>query len=136
MTTSDVHEATTAAEAAALWWVTVLRDPRMDNGSNNQSLDNLVLAAKLIRPIPDEEALERFRAALVEEVDQMIEHGWRPAMLKVDYGPDDTLYGCALCADLRVTVWPWKTVMWVEPEKVMVRYGYSAEEQVIWTAKS
>jgi len=54
-------------------------------------------------------------------------------ILSCDYGPCRTLRICMERAGLEVqsTTFPWKTVMWIEDDKIIVKEGYTAERKEI-----
>lgn len=124
--------APSAGAAAGIWWATVLRDPKHDNGGDELTS---MMADMLTASNPAEAgALELFAGYLKEEVDKMIEDGRDWISFGVDYHPDRILSNCAEKANLTVPMlgWPWKTNMWVTPQSVKVSYGYRAEVKIIW----
>lgn len=139
------RNAKTAGDAAAMWWSSVLRDPKIDSGDDNPKRDNLIALRKeklLPQPIG---GLEAFAGILAQRLNQYLaeydpdDYTTRYGItLRVDYRPDMFLSECAEQAGLRndITDWPWKTVMWVKPDKVSVKYGDRAKTQVIWTKQS
>ncbi len=126
--------------AAAIWWTTVLRDPKHDNGGDDRaSMVSQMMADMLTQENPVEaDALEIFAGFLKEDIDKQIEEGREEISIEVDYHPDRMLSDCAVRANLRVPEmgWPWKTRMWVTPKSVEVSYGYGAEVKIIWGQES
>lgn len=139
------QNAKTAGDAAAMWWASVLRDPKLDNGDDNPMTALLTAMSKETLPGQPMDGLEQFATILAERLNQQLTgddpNGYTARYgitLSVDYHPDMLLSGCAQQAGLRggITDWPWKTCMWVKPDEVSVSYGYLAETQVIWTKQS
>lgn len=129
--------APSAGAAAGMWWATVLKDPKHDNGADDEAnVLSRVMADMLTADHPaDAGALERFAGYLSEKVDKMLEDGRDWISFGVDYHPDQILVDCAEKANVTVPMmgWPWKTNMWVTPKNVKVSYGYRAEAKVIWS---
>ena len=135
--------AKTPGDAAALWWVAVLTNPKLDNGTQGEPMMDALIAMAEEGPHPIAEELAEFGGILArmlnEQLDDdgdryMIEH--YGIGLSVDYHPDSMLSQAADEAGLRLHMgqWPWKTSMRVKSDEVTVWYGYSATEpQVIWT---
>ncbi len=130
----DICSASTAAEAAALWWCEVVAHPRFDNGDQSEAGGLAMMMAMLThsrRPRPSQEMLDRFREALQETLEMYCrQHGG--VTLGVDYHPSDILSECADRAGLDEVSWPWKTIMEVTPNRVTAAHGYSSPSKVIW----
>lgn len=136
-----IRSAKSAADAAALWWVRTLMNPKLDNGTSglNPNFDALVQHIEE-GPHPHSEELAEFGRLLAEELEHQLENprGYVPVYgiaLSVDYHPDDTLAECAFHAGLPRIHWPWKTTMHVRPDAVEVSYGYGAQMVQIWPAE-
>lgn len=140
MSTNQESRAETPAEAAAAWWASALRDPKLDNGEDNPMLDVLVAVARQTRSEPAAEAIDQFKANLIEKLNELLD-GLAPYDARhfgvdfgVDYSPDDVLWECAEKAGISAGMidWPWKTTMWVKPQEVSVSCGYGRPIEVIW----
>lgn len=131
-----LKSAPSAGAAAGIWWATVLKDPKHDNGADDEAnvLSRMMADTLTARNPTEAGALELFAGYLKEEVDKMIEEGRDWISFGVDYHPDHILAECADRANLTVPMmgWPWKTNMWVTPQTVKVSYGYRAEAKIIW----
>jgi hypothetical protein len=125
--------------AAAKWWADALRDPGIDNGETDPMAIGIALMAKSSIPRPSPEQLEAFRAALEVRLEEMLNarpedweeakkermHGSIFRCVGVDYGPDEILARAGEDAGFAtVTLWPWKTYMWINPGDVHVSAGY------------
>lgn len=140
--TTLIENARTAGDAAAMWWVNVLQNPKLDNGDTSEiGAMTALLGMMSQRPQPID-GLEAFAVILSEKLNEQLKEpdGYVSRYgisLGVDYDPDLTLRECAERAGLRLGMgsWPWKTHMWVKPDEVTVSYGYRAEPQVIWSKK-
>lgn len=140
LTEETIKSAPSAGAAAGIWWATVLKDPKHDNGTDDEANNRARMMADMLTASHPAEtgALELFADYLKVEVDKMIEEGRDWISIRVDYHPDDVLAKCAHRASLEVPMmgWPWKTSMWITPQSVEVRYGYGAETKVIWGEES
>ena len=141
-TKQEIQDVKTPAEAAAMWWTSVLRDPKLDNGDSNPITAVLNAMTKEGRSEPATDVLDQFKANLIgrlnESLDGADDYTARYGVtLDVDYHPDRVLSDCADKAGFRggMTAWPWKTTMWVKPDEVSVSYGYGADVEVIWVKK-
>jgi hypothetical protein len=117
---------------AVAWWADRLRElAKQDNGDAMTGALMGLLASRM-RP-PSEEQISTFKVALTEAM--------RPRMAKpylrsivCDYHPDPALREAAEKAGIEADCppFPIKTGMRIEPGRVSVRYGYGAEEQVLY----
>ena len=137
--TATVSADDPAIVAAAKWWADVLRGPtKFDNGDNSQAggmaWAMATMAASESKPAPD--VIDRFEAELRQSIAQYVNErdGRFWPTVATDYGPDRILSDAFERAGGKGAglVFPWKTVMWVRPDEVTVRYGYGAPEQVIY----
>lgn len=122
-------------EVAVNWWANLLdQGARQDNGDAMTAVLMGMLSAT-IKP-PKSEQIETFRAELTK--------GLRAAMEKPhfrslynDYGVDPILAEAAKAAGIEANCppFPVKTCMWINKERVTVRYGYGAPETVLWEAE-
>jgi hypothetical protein len=132
-------------KVAAQWWADRLAGPcKQDNG--DRSMTGMLTAGLMAMnqsslQYPSEEQLEKFKAALVAALDAKAEnHAQRGgdypyrACLGVDYGPDADLAKAAEAAGIDGSRhrFPIKTVMWINPGDVAVRYGYGADETPLY----
>lgn len=112
-------------------WIQMLENPKYDNlgpsrytePPESRARNELcsVMAEMLPRNnTPD--VLLRFGEELRKILDKQPRD---TCTLSVDYGPDLLLSEAAKAAGLDMQ-FPWKTVMWIRPEGIIVRYGYGA----------
>lgn len=136
-----ISNAATAGEAAAMWWISALQDPKLDNGDDGPTMSWLIAMSRELNPPQPTEGLGQFGVVLAKQVNQLLDSDRLDAYtahygirLNVDYTPDGLLLECAEQASLRCDVgdWPWKTSMQVKPDKVSVWHGYTAKEEIIW----
>lgn len=128
----------TPGDAAALWWVAVLTNPKLDNGTagDNPLMD--ILIDRIHHPVAEE--LAEFGGILARMINEQLEADDYIASeygipLAVDYHPNEILSRAADEAGLQLHMgqWPWKTHMLAKATAVVVSYGYRAEPAVIWT---
>ncbi|HEU5004735.1 MAG TPA: hypothetical protein VFT49_01470 [Candidatus Saccharimonadales bacterium] len=131
------------ARTAAKWWADQLRGPaRMDNGSLeysmetgdpnhfDQAITTMGLAGILNereRSGLSDEQISVFEEALARRVQERLQQsGEFGVTIDVDYHPDYLLVDSADEAGIRVgmTLFPWKTTMWIETGSVRVSCGY------------
>lgn len=138
-----------AAKVAADWWYNVLHNPKFDNGDGFQSAfaDVMYIASQpRMQQAITPERLAAFRDNLEETLNTILAKNdkFYPGnvqyafILRVDYHADRDLYNAAVKAGIPehtaggILMWPCKTTMRIKTNEVAVRYGYGAEEQVIW----
>lgn len=143
-----VTEETPEVVAAAEWWRRVIMNPKFDNGDPSEggvvSAMMATVANTANRHPPEAyDKFERSLRRLLAEQINMRPGAWQPGnptlcsqlrVLKCDYEPCETLALAAREAGLGdgITDFPWKTVMWVNPGHVEVRYGYGAPITTIY----
>lgn len=129
-----------AIEAAVNYWAAFLTStdaPPRDNGDISGDL-----AALLMGPTKEAskaESVETFKTALRSMLNARLSGDYKHVAFGVDYHPDRELANAAIAAGIDTDLtspFPWKTVMWVTPEKVSVRQGYGAESRVLWSAET
>lgn len=124
--TREQHEyiarARSAAAAASRWWEAVLvGGPKQDNGEPSAIQELLKQVDNKVSPY--------FAAMLEAKIDKFgIDY------IDVDYDPCVLLHQVAEESGSNILKWPWKTGMWMEQGKVVVRYGYGAEDREVWSA--
>lgn len=135
------------AVAAAAWWTARLaagaRTHDVGNAESNLFVNTV---SALVARQRDQAQTERFRDALAELIEQDVDgDGWRPAdplwgsamrTVEVGYGPDEILSAAAERAgfELKLSDFPMKTVMWINPGEVKVAEGYNAPIVPVWKA--
>lgn len=134
----ETRTATDAIDAAAQWWATVIKNPKFDalggeRDSNMEFAQVLMTLGNRNAPPVD---TERFRDALAARLRAAPEHVRR--FVGVDYHPDEMLEGAAHDAGVADTsfTFPVKTSMWIDADRVQVRYGYGAPVVTIWPEPS
>ena len=86
-----------------------------------------------MNPIPNEDKLNKFEKVLAKRIkDELKETS--TVIIKVDYNPDDILLYAAQKAEIDSKVFPWKTIVWVEKNKVTVRDGYDGKIETIFNS--
>lgn len=122
-------------EVAVKWWGNLIANgARQDNGDAMTAflMDRI---SATIKP-PTEEQIQTFRDALTKGLRKAVtERHFRS--IYNDYGCDPILAEAASQAGIQGACppFPVKTCMWIRPERVSVRYGYGAKEQVLWEAQ-
>ena len=101
-TPDEIQAASCAQDAAAMWWASVLENPRFDNGDTSPGGGMTAAMAVLARgnTSVQTDVLKAFERELSLTLNTMLsgndgyylEHG---VVLDVDYGPDEILSRCA-----------------------------------------
>lgn len=125
------------AEAAANWWVEVLKNPKFDNGANDSAnaLASMLATMTALDSNLDDNALSSFRIALIERIKEHFPNQW-DLSFGVDYHPDLLLSECITVAGLDDSRFPWKTLMRVSHDAVVVSYGYAAPSVYVFKSES
>lgn len=136
-------------ESAANWWAEQISGHKLnwDNGAQNEGnaeerrIGNMMwmlgnVAANSAREGVTPEKLQKFKESLIrrvsEKYNKAVQHYPEYYLtLSVDYGPDELLYESVKEAEIDPGVFPCKTVMWIDSEKVSARRGYGAQEKII-----
>lgn len=122
-----------SARKAAAWWSAQLTKPaQLDNGDKSQTGAMTFALAMQLQEF--EFQSDNGKAKLFEEAlySRILAHQpyspTSPMTIDVDYHPDQLLIECCNIAGVNVgmTTFPWKTMMWVYEDKVMVAEGYQA----------
>jgi hypothetical protein len=136
-------------EAAANWWADQISGHKLnwDNGAQNEGsaedrrmgqmmwmLGNVT--ANQAREGVTPEKLQKFKDSLIRRMTEKYKKGveFYPdyhITLSVDYGPDETLYESVNEAEIDSNVFPCKTCMWIDANRVSARLGYNGQEKVI-----
>ena len=119
---------------ASNWWADAIKNPSFDNGDPFTSIFATLLTADMDKPSNDK--VEKFKKYLADEIRKGIIENPNYFTLSVDYDPDEHLSKAASKAHLDTSVasFPWKTTMFVTRDKVSVRAGYGAAEEVLYDA--
>jgi hypothetical protein len=136
-------------EAAANWWAEQISGHKLnwDNGAQNEGdaeerrMGNLMwmlgnINANSAREGVTPEKLQKFKDSLIQRISERynkaVEHYPEYCVtLSVDYGPDELLYESAKEAGIDSNVFPCKTCMWIDSQKVSAKLGYGAEQRII-----
>lgn len=125
-------------EAAVNWWADKLTackqsglsaEERRDPANQSYQLAEMLMI--LSKPKVTNEQIDKFKESLSTQIEAK-----KPYCLSVDYGPDMVL-GRALAdagIDAGMGTLPIKTTMWLDDDKVTVRYGYGAPVETIFPA--
>jgi hypothetical protein len=122
------------SKVAAKWWADHLR-----NGSKNDNEDNDPLTS-LMAGLMQQETLDKTSTEQInifeERLAEIIEIK-KPRLIDVDYHPDIYLSDAAQEADiiLGIGTLPMKTTMWIDENKIQVRYGCGAGRETIYSAE-
>lgn len=134
LTEEDIQKMNSAIEVASNWWADAIKNPSFDNGDPFTSIFATLLTADMDKPSNDK--VEKFKKYLADEIRKGIIENPNYFTLSVDYDPDEHLSKAASKAHLDTSVasFPWKTTMFVTRDKVSVRAGYGAAEEVLYDA--
>ena len=122
-------------EIAASWWVSVLEKPKFDNGDTGVSgALGMTMASMLMKPV-EKQSLEVFAEKMARMVEIRLAENPRRFDFYVDYAPDGNLRGLAEVAGIPIDNFPIKTSMVMSENHVDVRYGYSADVQILYANK-
>ena len=115
-------------EKAVKWWSNkVCKQTHHDNGDYSvQSALAMAIADMGVKQVSAEQ-----RTVFEEELGKLIEEKekeWEGCYFSigVDYGPDDVLGAAAKAAGINVLNFPFKTHMYFQDGKIIVRDGYGA----------
>jgi hypothetical protein len=127
-------------DAAINYWLEVLRRPltqrKFDAGDGD--INAMAAAHNIIQGpgAPDEAKLAVFAQALRRLAQEEITASrYQEAIIRTDYEPKDILDKAADEAGISTHsngLWPFKTIVWVEPSLVKVKEGYGAEHRVLY----
>ena len=122
------------ARTAAHWWAQQLtKHSKLDMGDTPDCAMPSALGrlARDAEAVFTQEQADAFEDELFDEL--MTTERRQYDTISCDYGPDHTLRTCAerVGITLGMTTFPWKTVMWIEDDKITVREGYTAERKEI-----
>lgn len=132
-------------EVAVNWWAEQLaRGARQDNGDATSNLLVSMLSASM--PLASEAQVNVFKRVLTDELRAAMAKHWDESQpqkggmfrsIYNDYGVDSKLAAAAKVAGIEAQCppFPMKTCMWIDPDRVAVRNGYGAKEQVLWQAQ-
>ena len=124
-----------AALAAATWWANKLCSPSFDNGDSGIA-SMLALMNASLTPTPTNDQIQKMIDALAPKIDANLSRtGYYGATLGVDYGPDPTLADAAKEANISSSKFPWKTIMWIYEDRVVVSLGYHGRSTLVWASE-
>lgn len=132
-------ELTEVIKVAVKWWGDKLRNPlsvKQNNGEKYQEqMLGLLRLMSAIQTNFKEEDICKFEKVLAEKVLERINLS-KSVILSIDYSPNEMLSD-ALKESIKdynpMSVFPCKTVMWVELDEVNVREGYGAETKILYS---
>ena len=134
MSNSDINKK--ISEIASNWWTKVIVNPKMDNG--DRSLEgmfiNKLMSLAAEKDI-DSKNLEIFNRKLQEYIFERIdneENEFYSLILDVDYSPGGILRKLAEECNINKNNFPIKTTMWISQNHCSVRYGYGANEEILF----
>lgn len=116
------------------WWAEAVEKPTFNNGDMFTSLFATLLNEETKKP--EEEKMELFKEYLADEIRAGLILNPNYFTISVDYNPDIHLYNASEKAGLNngILSFPWKTTMYINKNRVSVRAGYGADEEVIYDA--
>lgn len=121
---------------AAKWWADKLRNlgpGSFDNGDNSPASSFAMIFATMLATDlkPSSKAIDFFEEKLADVIKEIIEtDGY--LTLSVDYAPDYILSSIAQETGVSTDVFPWKTTMRIEKDKVSVSAGYAAPYKTLF----
>lgn len=120
---------------AVAWWRQVLtKGGKKDNGVPFHQLVAETLLNSL--PGPEEAKLDEFCRLLsiwtAVKLEKSKQWEYPSVGLSCDYGPGYPLYSLAAYCGIESYSFPYKTCMWIYENNTVVRYGYHAEEEVLY----
>lgn len=131
------------AGCAAKWWAHWMTSwAPFDNGDKESMGSGLAMIVSAESQIRDknftEAEVEAFRTAVMDRVMDFLTDPkrWKYLDISVDYGPDINLIQCWEATGIELerirNVFPIKTVMWIHPDRVVCRQGYTGAEVQIF----
>lgn len=126
-----------ALAAAAGWWAKAIQRPKFDNGGT----DDANMLARMLMTVQAQHIPEDFVEAFQQKLSELMRarspvESIRPGLtIVVDYHPDPILCEAADATGIPHDNFPWKTVMWIEPDgggQVTVKHGYGADTQLVF----
>jgi len=137
------EDASSATDAAVLWWVDSLRNPDRNSGEDNPNLVRILKEARYAADIPTDAQLELFANTLAEQVNELLEAGGAIVNefgvdLTVSHRPSLYLFRAGREAgfSIRTTVWQWEIQMIVKKGEVTVRDLRHDVTEVVWRDSS
>ncbi len=133
------------AEAAAVWWVEAIQNPKFDNGSPEQGGSPIAsILAMLTHKPQDSSAVLAFKTNLAKRIESELasgRHSMYGLSIGVDYHPDEILAEAANAAEMsgtEMSVFPWKTHMRIDTKTgtINVSHGYRAPMRQIYPSAS
>lgn len=136
-------------EAAANWWAEQISGHKLnwDNGAQNEGsaedrrIGNMMwmlgnVNANQAREGVTPEKLQKFKESLIRKMSETYQKSveYFPdyhITLSVDYHPDEILYESVKEAEIDANVFPCKTCMWIDTQRVSARLGYGSQEKII-----
>ena len=126
---------TTQVSKAVDWWADKLRgckqsglseDERRDPANNSYQFAEMLMT--LNKPKVSDEQIDKFKRSLQEQIVNL-----KPFCISVDYGPDTYLRTALNAAEINADMGtlPIKTTMWLDDDKVQVRYGYGEQIETL-----
>jgi hypothetical protein len=127
--------------AAARWWRNAIG--RLGTSGAGE-IDAHAIIVREELPVLPKEKLDKFEAILRERIVAFLGNAiWNSEqplfggvnrIVATDYGPDGTLLAAAEEAGIEKigSIFPMKTVMWINPGSVSVAYGYGAQEAEVY----
>jgi len=112
------------AEVAVKWWADTIQNPKFDNGDRSEVGRLATLLALCYTKELSEEQVETFKNELIDIV--LTEDFVRRFGIGADYQPDQFLAKALDSANISYNNVPWKTHMYFDDGKVLVKYGYSS----------
>lgn len=129
---------TDRTDVAVAWWAEKLRGCKNSGLSDAERTDPrnagygfAEMLMRLSKPEVTNGQLVIFSKSLHQSITEAA-----PRILSVDYDPCSELSQALAAAGIPqlIGVLPIKTIMWIDPDKVQVRYGYGSPRETIWTA--
>ena len=124
---------------AVNWWIEKIDNPNsFDNGDNSKKGQMANMLAMLLavqsKNKLEKEQLEIFKDSLTEQVEYTLNLRGE-CILRTDYEPMWQLQKAAQLAQIDDSVFPWKTTMKINKDKIEVSEGYKKPYETIYKVK-
>jgi len=118
------------AKVAAKWWADRIREgSKQETGDAGLNMRMALFGSMSKKPEPSQIDLlqENLMNRLIQDHSGIV-------VLRVDYDPCEHLHLAATSAGIRVNnhTFPCKTTMWIENDKISVKFGYGARIEIIY----
>jgi len=123
--------------AAVVWWSKAIIKPEfhtLERGAAVREGERAAAFSEILATVAAKPKTEEQVTAFAKALSRLLAER-NPRMLDVDYGPDPILFEAATEAGIPspgILAFPWKTSMWLDDGKVVVRAGYGAQSVLVY----